>query len=73
MKDNNDIRKQESDRPKRRRRLPVCARLMLDDSLDANEQHPLAQASPEMREASRLRLIAAVLARLASVAVEAGG
>jgi hypothetical protein len=46
------------DAPKRRRqRLPVHARLSLDDSLPPNEHHPLAQSAPECRAASRLRLI----------------
>jgi len=52
--------------PKRRRqRLPVHARFSLDDSLPANEHHPLAQSAPDVRAASRVRLIAAVLARIA--------
>jgi len=60
-------RKDESSRKKgrSRRRLPVKASLRLDDSLPANEHHPLAKAAPETREAGRLRLIAVVLARLA--------
>lgn len=55
---------------RKRRRLPIRALLHLDDSLAANEQHPLAESPPEVREASRLRLIASVLARLA---LEPGG
>lgn len=56
------------DAPKRRRqRLPVHARLSLDDSLPANEHHPLAQSAPEFRAASRVRLIAGILARLAQI------
>ncbi len=51
--------------PRRRSRLPVHARLSLDDSLPANEHHPLAQSAPDVRAASRVRLIAAILARLA--------
>jgi hypothetical protein len=50
--------------PKRRGRLPVNAALQLDDSLPPNDHHPLAAAAPEVRAASRLRLIAGVLARL---------
>lgn len=50
--------------PKRRSRLPVNAALQLDDSLPPNEHHPLAASAPEVRAASRLRLIAGVLARL---------
>lgn len=53
------------DPPKRRRRLPVRAELRLDDSLAANDRHPLARTSPEHRENGRLRLIAAILARIA--------
>ena len=57
------------DAPKRRRqRLPVHARLSLDDSLPPNEHHPLAQSAPECRAASRTRLIAGILARLAQAA-----
>jgi hypothetical protein len=60
--------------PKRRRqRLPVRANLRLDDSLAANEHHPLAASSPEFREASRLRLIAGVLARIAGAAMKRTG
>jgi hypothetical protein len=55
---------------KRRGRLPVHARLSLDDSLPPNEQHPLAQTSPDVRTASRLRLIAGILARLARASGE---
>lgn len=52
--------------PKRRRgRLPVHADLRFDDSLAANQNHPLAQTPPETRAATRLRLIAGILARLA--------
>lgn len=54
-----------SSRKRRRSRLPVHASLRLDDSLPANSNHPLAAASPDCREASRLRLIATILARLA--------
>jgi hypothetical protein len=54
---------------RRRGRLPVRARLLLDDSLPANETHPLAQSAPEVRAASRLRLIAGVLARMARAAL----
>jgi hypothetical protein len=53
---------------RRRQRLPVHARLSLDDSLPANEHHPLAQSAPEFRAASRVRLIAGILARLAQTA-----
>jgi hypothetical protein len=54
-------------KPKRRRqRLPVLAVLSLNDALAANEYHPLAKSAPEVRAASRLRLIATVLARLAT-------
>ncbi len=66
----NERKQPDSTGPKRRRqRLPVLARLSLDDSLLANEHHPLAQAAPEVRGASRVRLIAAILARLAQTAV----
>ncbi|WP_437193980.1 hypothetical protein [Planctomicrobium sp. SH527] len=57
---------------RKRRRLPVRAFFLLDDSLAANDQHPLAASPPAVREASRLRLIASVLARLASAGMEAG-
>lgn len=53
----------------RRGRLPVRARLLLDDSLAANEYHPLARSAPEVRAASRLRLIATILARMARAAL----
>jgi len=48
-----------------RRRLPVRAAVRFDDTLAANERHPLAKTMPEARAASRLRLIASILARLA--------
>ena len=51
---------------KRRQRLPVLATLSLNDALAANEYHPLAKSAPEVRAAGRLRLIATVLARLAT-------
>ena len=51
---------------KRRQRLPVLATLSLDDTLAANDHHPLGQSAPEVRAAGRLRLIATVLARLAT-------
>ncbi len=54
---------------RRRGRLPVKAKLLLDDSLPANEYHPLARSAPEVRAANRLRLIAAVLARMARTAL----
>lgn len=54
---------------RRRQRLPVHARLSLDDSLPPNEHHPLAESSPDLREASRVRLIARILARMAQAAV----
>lgn len=54
---------------RRRQRLPVHARLTLDDSLPPNENHPLAQSSPDVRAASRVRLIAGILARLARASV----
>lgn len=50
---------------KRRSRLPVNAFFRFDESLAANPNHPLGMSSPEHREASRLRLIASILARLA--------
>ena len=53
----------------RRPRLPIQAKLLLDDSLAANEHHPLARSAPEARAANRLRLIACVLARLAKSAL----
>ena len=54
---------------KRRQRLPVLATLSLDDTLAANDHHPLGQSVPEVRSASRIRLIAAVLARMAQTVV----
>jgi hypothetical protein len=54
-----------SEQRQRRGRLPVKARLLLDDSLAANEHHPLARSAPEVRAVSRLRLIASILARMA--------
>jgi hypothetical protein len=59
--------------PRRRQRLPVLAILRIDDSIAANEHHPLAASSPDIREASRLRLIASILARMAGAAVKRGG
>ncbi|MCZ2340481.1 MAG: hypothetical protein LC104_01635 [Bacteroidales bacterium] len=59
--------------PRRRSRLPVHADVRLDDSLPANENHPLAQSSPEAREAGRLRLIAGILARMARTSVKPKG
>jgi len=53
----------------RRGRLPVQARLLLDDSLAANEHHPLAHSAPEVRAVSRMRLIATILARMARAAL----
>ena len=53
---------------RRRQRLPVCVRLHLDDTLPANGCHPLGRSAPEARGASRVRMIAAVLARLARAA-----
>jgi len=55
----------------RRGRLPVHADLRLDDSLAANQNHPLAQTAPEIRAASRLHLIATILARLAVASLKA--
>jgi hypothetical protein len=54
---------------RRRGRLPVQARLLLDDSLAANEHHPLAQSAPDVRALSRLGLIATILARMARAAL----
>lgn len=54
---------------RRRQRLPVHARLTLDDSLPPNEHHPLAPSSPDVRAASRVRLIAGILARMAQASV----
>ncbi|MBI1321620.1 hypothetical protein GC170_00315 [bacterium] len=70
---NDNERNKKPDKPpdRKRRRLPVRAFFLLDDSLAANEQHPLAASLPAVREASRLRLIASVLARLASTGMEA--
>lgn len=59
--------------PRRRSRLPVHADVRLDDSLPANENHPLAQSSPEAREAGRLKLIAGILARMAQASVKTEG
>ncbi len=57
--------------PKRRRqRLPVHATLSLDDSLPPNDHHPLAQSAPDVRTASRVRLIAGILARIAQASVK---
>lgn len=58
---------------RRRSRLPVHSDVRLDDSLPVNEHHPLARSSPEAREAGRVKLIAAVLARLAQTAVRTEG
>ena len=56
----------DASKPRRRRqRLPVRARVAFDDSLPPNEHHPLAQSTPEARAANRVRLIAAILARMA--------
>ena len=49
-----------------RRRLPIRAVIRLNEFLAPNEAHPLAEAGSEARAAGRLRLFAAVLARLAS-------
>ena len=58
--------------PKRRRgRLSVHADLRLDDSLAANQNHPVAQTAPETDAASRFRLIATILARLAGASLKA--
>jgi len=62
-----------SSRKRRRSRLPVHETLRLDDSLPANANHPLAATSPDVREASRLRLIASVLARIAGAAMKRTG
>jgi len=75
MSEHND--KKKNKKPKKlpgskRQRLPIRAFFLLDDSLAANDQHPLAASPPALREASRLRLIASVLARLASTAMEPG-
>ncbi len=59
------MKKKDKQVRRRNRRLPVQASLHLDDSLAANEHHPLASSAPETRAAGRLRLIASVLARLA--------
>lgn len=53
---------------RQRVRLPVRATLSLNESLLANERHPLAHTPPETRDATRCKLIAAVLARIAKVA-----
>jgi hypothetical protein len=58
---------------KRRRHLPIMAELLLDDSLPANEHPPLGKSAPETREASRLRLIAGILARMARSALGRAG
>ena len=47
----------------------VSTTLSLDDTLAANDHHPLGQSVPEVRSASRIRLIAAVLARMAQAVV----
>jgi hypothetical protein len=67
MSEHNDnkLNKKPCKPPGRNRwQLPIWALLLLDDSLAANEQHPLAESPPEVREDSRLRLIASVLERL---------
>jgi hypothetical protein len=66
---NHDTNGQSSEGKRRRRRLPVRANLLMDDSLAPNENHPLAASAPEVRAASRLRLIATILARLARAAL----
>ena len=66
MSQNKKTRKESGDKtPRRRRRLPDRAELHLDDSLAANEHHPLGNEAPEAREAGRQRIIGCVLARLA--------
>ncbi len=65
MNAEDDPKKKKDSAGKRRRRLPILAMLRLDDELPSNLNHPLAGAPPEKRAASRLRLIAAILARLA--------
>ena len=66
MSQNKKTRKESGDKPPRRRsRLPDRAELHLDDSLAANEHHPLGNEAPEAREAGRQRIIGSVLARLA--------
>lgn len=62
-----------SSRKRRRSRLPVQAKLLLDDSLAANDHHPLSATSPDVRTASRLRLFAGVLARIAGAAMKRTG
>ena len=46
-------------------RLPAKATLVFDETLAANEHHPLANAAPEARALSRMKLIGSILARLA--------
>jgi hypothetical protein len=45
--------------------LPAKATLVFDETLAANEHHPLANAAPEARALSRMKLIGSILARLA--------
>jgi hypothetical protein len=62
------MNRQESEYKNRRRadRDPPAVVFRLRTDLATNEQHPLANVDPAMREAGRQRLIAAILARLAS-------
>lgn len=52
-----------------RRRAPKAVILRLHADLEPNENHPLYSLTPERREESRQQLFAAILARLASGAV----
>lgn len=47
-------------------RAPVPVILRLRQDLEPNDAHPLAGIDPERRNAERLQLIAAILARLAN-------
>jgi hypothetical protein len=59
-------------RKRKPRRLPLTAKLRLDETLAANENHPLAKSAPEARTQSRLRIIAGILARLARAGLARG-
>ena len=61
------------DAKRRRQRLPVLTSLRFDDALAANENHPLAATPAHVREDSRLRLIAGILARIAKAAMNPSG
>lgn len=53
---------------KRRRNLraPKAVTIRLCTCLDPNDRHPLAELDPTVREAERQKLLASILARMAS-------